>query len=141
MANASAHTDACTAVSPLCPVEATVLGYYPNLGSGVFFAVAFGLCLVAAAALGVSKRTWTYGAAITIGLVLETAGYVGRVLLHANPWNESAFELQICAIIIAPTFICVSVYLTLKHVALTLNPALSRIPPRWYPRIFLPADL
>jgi hypothetical protein len=35
----------------------------------------------------------------------------------------------------------VSIYLTLKHVALHLNPQLSRIPPQWYPRIFLPADL
>ncbi|UNI13249.1 hypothetical protein JDV02_000006 [Purpureocillium takamizusanense] len=76
-------------------------------------------------------------------LTLDTTGYVGRILLHYNPWNNGAFELQICAIILAPTFICVSVYLTLKHVALHLGgpTRLSRIPPAWYPRIFLPADL
>lgn len=68
-------------------------------------------------------------------------GYVGRALLHKNPWDQSAFQLQICAIILAPTFICVSIYLTLKHAALALNPSLSRIPAVWYPRIFLPADL
>lgn len=34
-----------------------------------------------------------------------------------------------------------SVYLTLKHAALAINPELSRIPAKWYPRIFLPADL
>lgn len=49
--------------------------------------------------------------------------------------------MQICTIILGPTFVCISIYLTLKHVALTLNPSLSRIPPVWYPRIFLPADL
>ncbi|KID79512.1 Efflux pump himE [Metarhizium brunneum] len=140
----------CTEVSDLCPVDETVLGYYPNLGSGIFFTIAFGTCLIAAFSLGMWKKTWTYTAAITIGLILETAvtsppivetGYVGRILLHYNPWNQSAFELQICAIILAPTFICVSIYLTLKHAALHLNPRLSRIPPRWYPRLFLPADL
>ncbi|KZZ95397.1 RTA-like protein [Moelleriella libera RCEF 2490] len=131
----------CTVVSDACPVEGTVLGYYPNLGSGIFFTVAFGIFLVAAVVLGVWKKTWTYTAAITVGLVLETAGYVGRILLNANPWNSSAFQLQICTIILAPTFICVSIYLTLKHVALNLSPSLSRLPPRWYPRIFLPADL
>jgi hypothetical protein len=68
-------------------------------------------------------------------------GYVGRVLLNKNPWNSGAFQLQICAIILAPTLICVSVYLTLKHIALTLNPSLSRFRPVFYPRIFLPADL
>ncbi|KAG8424446.1 hypothetical protein J3458_001236 [Metarhizium acridum] len=144
MSNSTGHRvsmNRCTEVSALCPVDETVLGYYPNLGSGIFFSIAFGICLIAAFSLGMWKRTWTYTAAITIGLILETAGYVGRILLHYNPWNESAFELQICAIILAPTFVCVSIYLTLKHAALHLNPRLSRIPPRWYPRIFLPADL
>ncbi|KAJ6447218.1 RTA1 domain-containingprotein [Purpureocillium lavendulum] len=137
-----ARMKTCTEVTFGCPVQATVLGYYPNLGSGIFFTIAFAICLFAAAGLGAWKRTWTYGAAITVGLILETAGYVGRILLHYNPWNNGAFELQICAIILAPTFICVSVYLTLKHVALHLGPAhLSRVPAAWYPRIFLPADL
>ncbi|KAM6533888.1 hypothetical protein FALCPG4_006834 [Fusarium falciforme] len=61
--------------------------------------------------------------------------------MNPNPWNSAAFQLQICCIIIAPTFICAAIYLTLKHVALALNPSLSRFHPRWYPRVFLPADL
>ncbi|KAM3466623.1 hypothetical protein MY5147_001950 [Beauveria neobassiana] len=143
---ASNHTMAnpyksCVQVTDDCPVQATVLGYYPNLGSGYFFTVMFGLCLIGTVVLGIYKRTWTYTAALTCGLILETAGYVGRILLHSNPWNEGAFELQICTIILGPTFICVSIYLTLKHVALALNPRLSRLPAAWYPRIFLPADV
>ncbi|KAL7804700.1 RTA1 like domain-containing protein [Trichoderma aethiopicum] len=131
----------CTEVSAMCPVEATVLGYYPNLGSGIFFALVFGILTVASLVLGVWKKTYTYAIGLSIGLLLEMLGYIGRAQLHSNPWNEGAFELQICAIILAPTFICVSIYLTLKHVAINLNPAASRIPPRWYPIIFLPADL
>lgn len=61
--------------------------------------------------------------------------------MDPNPWKSSAFQTQICCIIIAPTFICAAIYLTLKHVALALSPSLSRVHPRWYPRIFLPADL
>ena len=68
-------------------------------------------------------------------------GYIGRILLNDNPWDKDAFQLQICTIILAPTLICASIYLTLKHIALALNPSLSRVAPRWYPRIFLPADL
>ncbi|KAL7807298.1 RTA1 like domain-containing protein [Trichoderma gracile] len=131
----------CTEVSALCPVEATVLGYYPNLGSGIFFAIVFGILTVGSLVLGIWKKTYTYAIGLSIGLLLEMLGYIGRIQLHSNPWNEGAFELQICAIILAPTFICVSIYLTLKHVAINLNPAASRIPPRWYPIIFLPADL
>ncbi|KAL7786323.1 RTA1 like domain-containing protein [Trichoderma ceciliae] len=131
----------CTEISALCPVSATVLGYYPNLGSGVFFSIAFAILTVASLVLGIWKKTYTYAIGLTIGLLLETLGYVGRIQLHSNPWNSGAFQLQICAIILAPTFICVSIYLTLKHIAINLNPSVSRIRPRWYPIVFLPADL
>lgn len=138
---APASFDDCTDVTPDCPVGATVLGYVPNLGSSIFFAVAFGLCLFACLGLGIWKRTWTYCAAISVGVLLECLGYIGRALMHDNVWNKNAFQIQICCIIIAPTFICAAIYLTLKHVALALNPELSRLAPRWYPRLFLPADL
>lgn len=76
---ASNHTMAnpyksCVQVTDDCPVQATVLGYYPNLGSGYFFTVMFGLCLIGTVVLGIYKRTWTYTAALTCGLILETAG-------------------------------------------------------------------
>ncbi|KAM5347934.1 hypothetical protein ACJ41O_007758 [Fusarium nematophilum] len=136
-----ASFDDCSEISALCPVEATVLGYVPNRGSSIFFTIAFGLCFLAAVSIGVWKRTWTYAAALGAGLLLEAIGYIGRALMSPNPWNSSAFQTQICCIIIAPTFICAAIYLTLKHVALALSPSLSRFHPRWYPRIFLPADL
>jgi hypothetical protein len=68
-------------------------------------------------------------------------GYASRVPLHANPWNKNAFETQIVAIILSPTIICISIYLTLKHVCLSLNPEISRIRPTLYPYIFVPADV
>ncbi|CCF47037.1 RTA1 like protein [Colletotrichum higginsianum] len=131
----------CTEVSQLCPVDMTVLAYYPNFGANIFFAVAFGLVVLASATIGTWKRTWTFMLFVTGGSILETVGYAGRVLLHENPWNSSAFQIQICTIILGPTFICAGIYLTLKHVSANLHPALSRIRPRLYPLIFLPADL
>lgn len=68
-------------------------------------------------------------------------GYSARVPLTDNPWNKHAFETQIVAIILAPTLVCISIYLTLKHVCLSLNPALSRVRPHLYPFIFLPLDV
>nr|XP_036580441.1 RTA1 like protein [Colletotrichum truncatum]KAF6788353.1 RTA1 like protein [Colletotrichum truncatum] len=131
----------CTEVSDFCPVEMTVLSYYPNFGANIFFAVAFGIIVLASGFIGTKKRTWSFMGFVTGGCVLETVGYVGRTLLHANPWNKDAFQMQICTIILGPTFICAGIYLTLKHVSANINPALSRIRPRWYPLIFLPADL
>ncbi|EWG45480.1 hypothetical protein FVEG_06256 [Fusarium verticillioides 7600] len=136
-----ASFDDCTDITVLCPVSATVLGYVPNKGSSYFFTIGFAILFLSSVGLGVWKKTWTYAATLGAGLLLETIGYIGRIQMDPNPWNSSAFQTQICCIIIAPTFICAAIYLTLKHVALALNPDLSRIHPRWYPRIFLPADL
>ncbi|KAB5581257.1 RTA1 like protein-domain-containing protein [Coniochaeta sp. 2T2.1] len=133
--------DTCRGVSSLCPVTATTQGYYPNKGINLFFAIGFGIAAVATFAVGMKKKTWTYMALITTGCCLELAGYVARVCLHDNPWNRDAYETQIVAIILAPTIICVSIYLTLKHVCLALNPNISRIRPRLYPFIFVPADV
>ncbi|KAI0017618.1 RTA1-domain-containing protein [Xylariomycetidae sp. FL0641] len=131
----------CTEVTPYCPVSATVLGYYPNLGVNAFLAAGYGLCLVGLIVTGVWKRTWGYSAALTAGCILEFAGYIARVQLHANPWNQDAFETQICAIILGPTLICISIYLTLKHATRSLHPGLSRLAPRAYPLVFVPADV
>ncbi|KAI1877595.1 hypothetical protein JX265_003603 [Neoarthrinium moseri] len=131
----------CKEVSLFCPVEATVLGYYPNLGVNAFLAAGFGLCLVGLIVTGIWKKTWGYSAALVAGCILEFAGYIARVQMHANPWNQDAFQTQICAIILAPTLICISIYLTLKHVVLSLNASLSRVRPRLYPALFVPADV
>ncbi|CAK7245520.1 MAG: hypothetical protein STHCBS139747_007104 [Sporothrix thermara] len=145
-ANFSAHPfKDCLAVSAACPVEATTLGYYPNVGINAFFAVGFGiatLALLVPLFLGLfPRRTWAYSCFVAAGAALELAGYASRVPLHSNPWNKDAFETQICAIILAPTLICIGIYLTLQHVCLALCPALSRVRPTLYPWIFVPGDV
>jgi hypothetical protein len=131
----------CHELSAACPVSKTTQGYLPNKGINAFFAAAFGVAMVVCFAVGVKKRTWSYMAFITAGCALEMAGYAARVPLHDNPWNSSAFQTQIVAIILGPTLICISIYLTLKHVCLALNPSLSRIRPSLYPWIFVPGDV
>ena len=65
---------ACTAVSAMCPVEATTLGYFPNRGINYFFAIVFGLAGLATLAVGTWRRTWSYMAFVTAGCMLEIAG-------------------------------------------------------------------
>ncbi|KLU81383.1 hypothetical protein MAPG_00473 [Magnaporthiopsis poae ATCC 64411] len=131
----------CEQVSAVCPVQLTTLGYYPSRGANYFFAVGFGLCIIVALVLGTWKKTWSYMAFLVAGCALELAGYGARVALADNPWNRQAFETQICAIVLGPTLICISIYLTLKHVTFALGPTLSRVRPRVYPFIFVPADV
>ncbi|KAL1888818.1 hypothetical protein Sste5346_009296 [Sporothrix stenoceras] len=144
--NVTAHPfKNCMEVSAACPVQATTLGYYPNVGINAFFAVGFGISTVALLVclfFGLlPRRTWGYSCFIAAGAALELAGYASRIPLHANPWNKDAFETQICTIILAPTLICIGIYLTLQHVCLALCPALSRVRPTLYPWLFVPLDV
>lgn len=81
MSNSTGHISykACTEVGPFCPVEATVLGYYPNLGVNAFLAAAFGLCTIGLISVGIWKRTWGYSIALTAGCILEFAGMLHPV--------------------------------------------------------------
>lgn len=131
----------CTAVSPECPVAATTYGYYPNFGGNVFFTVFFGVLGLFQVGLGIYFRTWTFMVALCIGTIMEMAGYIGRVLMSNNPWNESAFKLQIVCLVLAPTFVAAGVYLTLKHIVLYLGPEHSRLKPRLFTWIFISCDI
>lgn len=64
----------CKEVSPTCPVEATTLGYYPNRGINIFFAIGFGIATIVTLFFGVRKKTWSYMSFIAAGSALELAG-------------------------------------------------------------------
>ncbi|KAL8801817.1 MAG: hypothetical protein Q9182_004224 [Xanthomendoza sp. 2 TL-2023] len=115
--------DACVDVTDFCVVAETIYGYRPSLGASGFFIAVFAACL---------------GIQFFQG---EVVGYVGRVLLNSNPWDGTGFEMQICCLIIAPSFFAAAIYLTLKHIVLTFGPEHSRLVPRWYTWIFIGCDL
>ncbi|KAF7587444.1 hypothetical protein BBP40_007215 [Aspergillus hancockii] len=131
----------CDQVSPLCPVEATTYGYYPNYGGNIFFAVFYGVCGLFQLSFGIYFRSWTLMVALTVGTLLEMAGYIGRVLMNKNPWDAGAFKLQIVAIVLGPTFIAAGIYLTLKHIILSLGPEYSRLNPKLFTWIFIGCDI
>jgi hypothetical protein len=64
----------CTEVTPMCPVEATTLGYYPNRGINIFLAIGFAAAMVIALVLGIRTKTWSFTAFIAAGCALEVAG-------------------------------------------------------------------
>lgn len=131
----------CTQISPECPVEETIYGYYPNLGASVFFTVFFGIFAIINIFLGVRYRAWTFLIAMSVGCGGEALGYVGRILLEDNPWSEVAFNIQICCLIISPAFIAAGIYLTLKHLVICFGEEHSYIKGRYYTWIFISCDL
>ena len=134
-------TQNCLSITPACPVSATIYGYYPSLPANAFFCAFFGLTLLANLILGTRSKTWTFMIALALGSLTECIGYVGRILLHSNPWSSTGFEIQICCLIMAPAFISAAIYLTLKHLTLTFGPHLNRFPARYYTWAFISADI
>jgi hypothetical protein len=133
-------TQNCTAISALCPVDQTIYGYYPSLPVNAFFCGAFGILLAIQLVQGLKFKTWTFMIAMGFGCLGEAIGYVGRIILHNNPWSGTGFDTQICCLIIAPAFLSAAIYLTLKHLVLALSPDLSPIPARFYTYIFIACD-
>ncbi|PVH93540.1 RTA1-domain-containing protein [Periconia macrospinosa] len=127
-------------VTPQCPISATTYGYYPDLPANAFFLAFFALLFVGSLGIGIWSKTWTYTLALGGGTLLEALGYLGRVLMHSNPWNKQGFEMQICCLVLGPSFVAAAIYLTLKHFVLYCGPEHSWLKARLYPWVFVGCD-
>jgi len=107
----------CTAVTQQCTIENSIYGYYPDLGANIFFAAIFGICCVVQLVLGTRTRSWVFMGVLAVGAFAEglgksshhtscvsnlSIGYIGRAMLHYNPYSNIGFEIQICCLIMAP---------------------------------------
>jgi RTA1 like protein len=131
----------CTEVSRQCPVEHSIYGYYPNLAANVFFSSFFGLFMIINLVFGTRYRSWTFLVAMFLACTTECLGYVGRILLHDNPFSNAGFEIQICCLTLAPAFIAAAIYLTLKHIVICFGEKHSYLKPKYYTWLFICCDL
>lgn len=67
--------------------------YRPSLAGNVFFAVIFGIFLVVHLALGVRYRTRGFAISMVFGLILETVGYIARVLMRQHMFDFNYFVM------------------------------------------------
>ncbi|KAL2786960.1 RTA1 like protein-domain-containing protein [Aspergillus keveii] len=131
----------CDKVSLECPVEGTIYGYSPNLAANVAFCAIFSSCCLIQLIQMAKWRLWSFGIAMVLGCSSEAAGYIGRILLHSNPYSSTGFEIQICTLTMGPAFWSAAIYLTLKHEVELLGREFSPIKPNLYPWIFITCDL
>jgi len=135
------HPHYCTSVTPSCPVTSTVYGYYPSLPGNILLCIVFFLCLLLQLYYGIRYKTRGFTIALTIGCFAEALGYIGRILLHSNPWNQSYFDIQICCLVLAPSFLAAGVYLALKGLVIKFGSEKSRLRPGLYPWVFVGCDV
>lgn len=90
-ANFSIPGEECTLAT--CSIAQAQVLYVPDLAANVFFLAWFALLLLAQTVLAAvyGTRTWGYAVGAVGGMALEVAGYVGRVKMSANPFQQSQF--------------------------------------------------
>ncbi|TKA73596.1 hypothetical protein B0A55_05717 [Friedmanniomyces simplex] len=131
----------CTEVTPQCPIADTTYGYRPNLAGNIILLVIFAVCTLAQIYLGLRHRLRAFTVATAVGCGGEAIGYGGRLMMHANPWDANGFKVQICCLVLAPSFLAAGIYLTLKHLVLFFGAEKSRIRPGLYTAIFISCDV
>ncbi|KAH5420885.1 hypothetical protein HBI25_186610 [Parastagonospora nodorum] len=125
----------------LCTLEGTLYGYKPDLAANAFFAAFFAVCFFWQLYCGIRYRTWTFMIGLCLGCIGEAVGYGGRIMMYNDVFDNDAFIIQICCLIISPTFVSAGIYLTLKHIVINFGERWSRLPPVWYTRIFITGDI
>lgn len=64
----------CLEVSELCPVEASIYGYYPSRPANYFFAVVFGILLIVQLLQGIKWKSRSFSIAMFFGCLGECIG-------------------------------------------------------------------
>ncbi|KAK4546812.1 hypothetical protein LTR36_001544 [Oleoguttula mirabilis] len=119
----------------------TTDGYAPNL----YFNIAF-TAIFAISGLGFSHqaciwKNWRwFSLSLAAGGLMETGGYIGRILLHNDPFSDIGFKLNVVLLTIAPAFVSAGIYLTLKRLTRVFGTHLSRLSPSMYAWIFMTCD-
>ncbi|KAH8595057.1 RTA1 like protein-domain-containing protein [Bisporella sp. PMI_857] len=132
--------DDCKRITPECPVEDTTYGYYPNLAGNTVFVVVFAICAIAQVILGSIYRLKSYSILVCLGCMGEVVGYIGRIIMHSNPWNTSGFIMQSLLLIVSPSLLAAGLYLTLKHLVFYYGPRYSILKPDLYTWLFVICD-
>jgi len=92
------NADGCTLAT--CPIEYATVDYDPTLAGNALFLALFGLFLFIQTFQLWRYRTWSYSIAMMSGLLLEVVGYVGRVMMHYNPFLPNPFLMHALPLLI-----------------------------------------
>ncbi|KAK8062135.1 Sphingoid long-chain base transporter RSB1 [Apiospora hydei] len=133
-------TELCTPQT--CCLSQGWMDYIPTLAGNVLYAVIFGLLILPNVFFTVRARTWSFGVWMTLGLIGEIVGYIGRIMLNNNIFSFMGFLTYLVPLTIAPAFITASMYLCLARLIHIIDPALqyTRLKPMMYTWIFVTFD-
>ncbi|KAI1089514.1 RTA1-domain-containing protein [Rostrohypoxylon terebratum] len=126
----------------ICPYNQSFYQYRIDIVPNAVFLGMFSLSLICfLVTYAFTRRGAVFAIAMILGLLSEMIGYIGRIMSWENQWSENGFLIQICCLTIAPAFLAAGVYLCIRRIVFAFGPENSRIPPKWYTRIFIPCDI
>ncbi|KAJ5496154.1 hypothetical protein N7463_008141 [Penicillium fimorum] len=133
------NTDDCTLQT--CPLSDAYIQYQPNMAGNIFYLALFAILLIGQIGTGIVFRSWSFMVPMVAGLILEIIGYLGRILLHDNPFSFNAFLMYLICLTIAPAFFTGGIYLCLGRIITVYGKEFSRLKARTYTYLFVTCDL
>ncbi|KAI1327209.1 hypothetical protein F5Y16DRAFT_200209 [Xylariaceae sp. FL0255] len=112
------------------------LTYEPSLAGSAVFLALFAILIPIAVALGIRYRSSTFGTTVATGVALEVVGYIGRLLLHSTPNNQSDFAVFLIGTILGPTCICGAMFLVVPRIVAVYGEEYRSWRPTWYSVLF-----
>lgn len=114
-----------------CPASLSIYTYAPSLSANSTFFALFLASFIVHAFQGIiyhcrkyhKVSLWSYSLPNVLGCICEGIGYVGRIMLHYDPFGENGFYIQICCLTIAPAFFSASIYFCLGDIITLFDPA------------------
>lgn len=106
------------------------LRYIPSLAGNAFYLALLSLVTLAQALLGIRYRTWGFMFGMLGGLALEILGYVARIQLHYDDFNNTHFIIYLVGLTIGPAFFSGAIYICLARIIAVYGTGLSLLTPR-----------
>ncbi|CAK7271741.1 hypothetical protein SEPCBS119000_004762 [Sporothrix epigloea] len=127
----------------ICPVEWSILTYQPSIAASAVFIAFFAIAIVVHAYEGFRWRhtLGSFAVPMILGLLDEIIGYIGRIIMHGNPFSFNGFLIQIICITTGPVFFCAAIYVTLAKTIYYLDLSLARFNPKFFYWFFIPCDV
>jgi len=125
-----------------CPLD--VFGqliYRPSLAGNALFLALFAAGALAQLVLAIRYRTWGYLVAMAGGCVIEIVGYVGRIELWQDDFNNNNFIVYLVGCTIAPACFSAAIYLSLSRIILVYGKDACRTNPRLITMGFITCDV
>ncbi|KAI9329220.1 RTA1 like protein-domain-containing protein [Zopfochytrium polystomum] len=82
-----------------------------------------------------------YMISLTVGCIVESAGFGARILAHDSPFDAGTYAVQQTLILFPPVFYAATLYLVLKHIILAVDPSLSPLKPKLISVVFVGFDV